>query len=51
MLYMYHNQGAIEKFIILGCMLVAHIHEGCIYIFKRCILFVYPTLLFMQKGI
>ena len=28
--YMYHNHSleAVEEFIIVGCMLVAHIHEG-----------------------
>ena len=27
-LYMYHSPGAVEEFVIVGCMLIAHIHEG-----------------------
>ena len=26
-LYMYHSPGAVEEFIIVGCMLIAHIYE------------------------
>ena len=27
-LYMYRSPGAVEEFIIVGCMLIAHIHKG-----------------------
>ena len=28
MLLMHHSSGAVEEFIIVGCMLIAHITEG-----------------------
>ena len=27
-LFMYHSPGAVEEFIILGCMFIAQIHKG-----------------------
>ena len=27
-LHMYHSPGVMEEFLIVGCMLIAHIHEG-----------------------
>ena len=56
-LYMYHSPGAVEEFLILGCMLIAHIHEGLYLYFKKdayayafclCVL-VKLALLFMQR--
>jgi len=37
-LYMYRDPGAVEEFIIVWCMLIAHIYKDLYLYFKRCIL-------------
>ena len=39
---MYHSLGAVGEFIIVGCMLIAHIHEGLYLYFYKVILFMCP---------
>ena len=52
-LYMYHSPGAVEEFLIVRCMLIAHIHEGLYLYVKKdafCLhVLVKLALLFMQR--
>ena len=44
LLMLHPSSEAVKEFIIVWCMLIAHIHEGlCLYFFKKCILFMCPS--------